>query len=165
MLDEDVDLSTLEITAFGFNNFEFDVPMGMSNYETTIDLRPDGIDLLVPVEFDLDLDTRTLTASFASLDPLTGLVPDDIDAGFLPVNDKTKHNGEGFIRYRLRALPDVPTGTEIRNQASIVFDINDPILTPETVHTIDRGQPTSTIVAAGRGLRDGQLHGRMVGAG
>ncbi len=146
-LDDDLDLSTLEITGFGFNNFEFDVPAGLSNYETTVDLRPDGIDLLVPVQFKLDRDTRKLTASFASLDPLTGLVPDDIDAGFLPVNDKALHNGEGFIRYRVQPMDDLPSGTEIRNQASIVFDINAPIPTPETIHTIDRDKPTSTVTA------------------
>ncbi len=146
-LDEDLDLSTLEVTGFGFNNFDFEIPAGLSAYQTTVDLRPEGIDLHVPVEFDLDDQTRTLTVNFASLDPLTGLVPDDIDAGFLPVNDKAIHNGEGYIRYRIRPLVGLPTGTEIRNQASIVFGINDPILTPETVHTIDRDAPNSTVAA------------------
>ncbi|TWU39629.1 carboxypeptidase regulatory-like domain-containing protein [Novipirellula artificiosorum] len=156
-IDENLDLSRFEFTSFGFRNFEFDVPAGLSHYETTIDLRPDGIDLLVPVELDLDLDTRTMTASFASLDPLTGLVPDDIDAGFLPVNDKTLHNGEGFLRYRVQPKNQLPSGTEIRNQASIVFGVNDPILTPETVHTIDRGAPASSVSALDEVVRTAEF--------
>ena len=142
--DEDLDLGQLEFTAFGFNNFEFEVPGGLSHYETTIDLRPDGIDLFVPVILDVNVDSRTLSAHFSSIDPLTGLVPDDIDAGFLPVNNEN-HDGEGFIRYRVRPLAGLPTGTEITNQASIVFGINDPILTPTTRHTLDRDVPQSAV--------------------
>ncbi len=144
-LDDDLDLTTVEFGTFGFNNFEFDVPPGLSHYETTIDLRPDGIELLVPVVLDVDRQTGVLSATFRSLDPSTGLLPDDIDAGFLPVNDKQLHNGEGFFTYRVQPLATATTGTEIRNQASIVFDVNDPILTPETVHTIDLVAPASLV--------------------
>jgi hypothetical protein len=146
-LDADLDLSTLEFTGFGFNNFEFDVPPGLSHYETTIDLRPDGIDLLVHVVLDVDQPSRQLSATFRSLDPLTGQLPDDIEAGLLPVNDKELHNGEGFFRYRVRPLAGLPSGTEIINQASIVFDVNDPILTPTTLHTIDVDPPSSQVEA------------------
>ena len=144
-LDEDLDLTTLEFTSFGFNDFEFGVPPGLSHYETTIDLRPEGIELLVPVVLDVDPNTRELSATFRSLDPLTGLLPDDIDAGFLPVNDKQLHNGEGYFTYVVRPITGLPSGTEIRNQAEIVFDVNEPILTPETLHTIDVGGPSSSV--------------------
>ncbi|WP_146526339.1 carboxypeptidase regulatory-like domain-containing protein [Novipirellula artificiosorum] len=146
-LDKDLNLADVEFTGFGFSNFNLDVPPGLSYYETVIDLRPHGIDLLVAVTLDVKVETRDLSATFRSLDPLTGLAPDSIDAGFLPVNDKQLHNGEGYFRYRVRPMPDLPTGTEIRNQASIVFDINEPILTPETLHTIDRVAPTSSVSA------------------
>ncbi|MCA9124654.1 MAG: carboxypeptidase regulatory-like domain-containing protein [Planctomycetales bacterium] len=146
-LDEDLDLSTVEFGTFGFNNLEFDVPPGLSHYETTLDLRPDGIDLLVPLILTVDFETRVLSATFGSLDPLTGLLPDDIDAGFLPVNDKAIHNGEGFFTYNVRLNDDLLSGTEIHNQAQIVFDVNEPILTPETLHTIDVGEPASNVEA------------------
>ncbi len=146
-LDEELDLTTVEFTQFGFNNFTFDVPAGLAHYETTIDLRPEGIALLVPVTLDVDLDTRVLSATFRSYDPLTGALPDDIDAGFLPVNDATLHNGEGFFRYQVQVMDGLPSGTEIRNQAEIVFDVNDPILTPQTVHTLDNVPPTSAVTA------------------
>ena len=145
VLDEDLDIGTVEFTRFGFNNLEFDVPSGLSHYEATLDLRPEGIDLLVPVTLQVDVETRILSATFSSLDPATGMLPEDIDAGFLPVNDKALHNGEGFFRYHVSPIDGIANGTEIRNQASIVFELNEPILTPETVHTIDNGLPSSTI--------------------
>ena len=144
-LDDDLDLSTFEFTGFGFNNFEFTVPAGLSHFEQTIDLRPDDIDLLVEVTLDVDPQTRVVSMTFRSLDPLTQLLPEDIDAGFLPVNDKAVHNGEGFVTYHVDPLPGLATGTEISNQAAIVFDTNDPILTPTAINTIDIGAPTSSV--------------------
>lgn len=144
VLDEDLDLASVEFTQFGFGAFAFDVPAGLSRYETTLDLRPDGINLLVPVRLEVNGVTRVLTATFRSLDPDTGLPPDGIDDGFLPVNDAT-HRGEGFFSYTVRPLPNLPTGTEIRNLASIVFDTNDPIVTPETLNTLDVRAPTSSV--------------------
>lgn len=47
----------------------------------------------------------------------------------------------------IRAVGDLAPGTQIRNRASIVFDLNDPIVTPEVVHTIDRTAPTSSVAA------------------
>ncbi len=147
VLDEDLDLATLEFTGFGFNNFEFDVPPGLSHYETTIDLRPEGIELLVPVKLEVNTEIRELMATFRSLDPLTGLLPDALDAGFLPVNDKNLHNGEGFFSYRVRPKAGLPSGTEVLNQGSIVFDVNEPILTPQTRHTLDHLAPSSQVMA------------------
>jgi hypothetical protein len=147
VLDADLDLTTVEFTRFGFNNFEFDVPLGLSRYETVIDLRPEGINLLVPVLLEVDPETRELKGTFRSLDPLTALLPDELDAGFLPVNDKMLHNGEGFFSYRVQPLADRSTGSVILNQASIVFDVNAPILTPQTRHTLDEAAPSSQVNA------------------
>lgn len=146
-LDADLDLSTFEFTSFGFGAFEFDVPKGVANYQTTLDLRPDGINLQVPVTISLDITTRVVTATFDSLDPLTGLAPDDVDAGFLPVNN-ANHDGEGFFTYNVQPKTGLATGTVITNQASIVFDQNGVIPTPTTSHTLDTDAPTSAITTA-----------------
>src|SRR6185312_12421541 len=42
-LDADVDVDTLQFTGFGFGSHSFSVPAGLSNYQTTIDLRSEGI--------------------------------------------------------------------------------------------------------------------------
>jgi len=145
-LDADLDLTTFEFVSFGFGNRVFNVPAGLKHYETTIDLRPEGIQLLVPVVFDLNTDTQEVAATFRSLDPLTGMPPDNVDAGFLPVNNAS-HVGEGFITYLVRPKSGIASGTVMDNQASIVFDINAAILTPTTHNTLDVGDPTSTVAA------------------
>lgn len=146
VLDTDLDLDTLEFTSFGFGNFTFEIPAGLSSYQTTLDLRPDGINLLVPASFQLDEASRTITVRIESLDPDTMLPPDGVDDGFLPVNN-ANHDGEGFFTYIISPNENVVSGTEIRNIASIVFDLNAPIVTPETLNTIDAEAPTSEMDA------------------
>ena len=46
-LDANLDLTGFEFTGFGFGNRDFDVPPGLTHYETLIDLRPEGESLLV----------------------------------------------------------------------------------------------------------------------
>ncbi|MBP1588773.1 MAG: leucine-rich repeat protein [Kiritimatiellae bacterium] len=54
--------------------------------------------------------------------------PEDPYAGFLPPNT-TNYCGEGYVTFKVRAREDVPDGTRIEEQASIVFDYNEPIVT------------------------------------
>ena len=65
-------------------------------------------------------------------------------AGFLPVNDD-RGSGEGFVSYTVMANADANTGDVIDAMASIVFDINAPIETPEVSNTLDNDPPTSTV--------------------
>src|SRR5262249_46092847 len=106
---------------------------------------PSGTNLLVTIVLDVNPATHVLTAVFSSLDPATLLPPDDVDAGFLPVNDAS-HRGEGFITYQVKPVSGVAGGTTIKNQASIVFDTNAPILTPTTSNVIDVTAPTSNLL-------------------
>ncbi|MGH8103126.1 MAG: DUF7619 domain-containing protein, partial [bacterium] len=52
--------------------------------------------------------------------------------------------GEGFVQFRVKPRAGLPAGTEIRNMASIVFDFNPPIVTPEVVHIVGQGALTTT---------------------
>ncbi len=143
-LDPNLDPSTFEFTSFGFGAYNFTIPAGLSDYSTTIDLRPDDIDLLVPVTLDLDQATGVVTVTFQSLDPATMEPPDGINAGFLPVDDAAG-DGEGYFTYSVQPKPGLPTGTTISAQASIVFDTNAAILTPTSLNTLDVGNPTSAV--------------------
>lgn len=145
-LDDHLDPATFQFTGFGFGNRTFTVPAGLAHYETTLDLRPDGVNLLVPVRLDLDFSTRVVTVTLASLDPLSRQAPDGVDDGFLPVNN-ANHDGEGFFTYTVEPLAGLPTGTVISAQASIVFDTNAAILTPTAFNTLDVGAPTSSVTA------------------
>ena len=79
-----------------------------------------------------------------SLDPMTMEPTDDPMEGVLPVNDGG--NGIGEINFDISLLPTLDHGTEVNNQANIVFDKNDAILTPVWTNVIDRISPVSRLV-------------------
>ena len=58
-------------TGFGFGQHSFTVPAGLYHYQTTLDLRPNGIDLLVPITLDENPMTGAVNVTFGSLDPMT----------------------------------------------------------------------------------------------
>lgn len=57
----------------------------------------------------------------------------------LPPNQNPPE-GEGFVQFSVQPKQGLPTGTLIRNKASIVFDYNPAIETPEIIHVL--AQPT-----------------------
>jgi hypothetical protein len=75
--------------------------------------------------------------AFLSIDPATGVWPENPVAGFLFVNDETKR-GEGSVSYTIRPRPGLPTGAELRGVANIVFDTNLPVATNQ----IDPADPS-----------------------
>ena len=139
-LDSNLDPSTFRLTGFGFQNSAFDVPAGLTNYTTRLSTAAEiGVD--VNITFGLDVVTNELIWVLQSVDPATGLPPMEALAGFLPVNDSTGV-GEGFVSYTIRAKQQTVTGDVVRAQANIFFDTNAPILTNETMNTIDAAAPT-----------------------
>lgn len=54
--------------------------------------------------------------------------------------------GEGSVFFTVLPKRDLNTGTQIRNRASIVFDANAPILTPEWYNTVDNSKPASSVL-------------------
>lgn len=63
-----------------------------------------------------------------------GEVPDDPTIGFLPPNNGT--TGQGFVTFRINAAAHVTTNARIDANASIVFDQNEPIITPPIFNTV-----------------------------
>jgi hypothetical protein len=140
VLDLDLDYDTFELGEFGFGPWRWDIPAGRSYCQTRLGLRPER-NILVDVTASLDLEIGLARWQFFTLDPETLDLPmSDPEVGFLPPN-ATAPEGEGFVSYRIRPHQ----GTRIDAEASIVFDVNEPVLTPAIYHTIDAGPPTSAI--------------------
>lgn len=139
-------LSTLSLGPISFGDRTITPPPGLASFATEVDLRPEK-NLLVRIEAGLDAATSVLTWRFTSIDPDTGELPTTPDGGFLPPNVDPPE-GQGSVMFTVDPLPGLPTGAEIRNQASIVFDLNDPIATGERLNTIDFEDPTSAVTAA-----------------
>lgn len=149
---DQLDVASLDLTTFAFGPITIGdtitllPPAGSTHYRGAADLRP-GLDLIVSVLAHLDPQTGIATWTFTSLDPLTGQLTDDPVAGFLPPN-VSPPDGQGRVLYTVSAKPTVVTGTVIKNKASIVFDVNAPIETPEVSNTIDKTPPVSAVTSA-----------------
>lgn len=146
LIDASIDLSSLSLSGLMVAGNVIPVPAGFSpalghhQASTAIDLRPTQ-SLLINVDVSLDPTSRVLSTQFTSVDPTTGLPPSDPDLGVLPPGT------EGSVIYTARPLPSVSTGTQIANQATIIFDSNAPMTTQTWVNSIDNTAPTSGVAA------------------
>jgi len=55
----------------------------------------------------------------------------------LPDSNANEAESHGFVSYKIKALPNLAQGTQIKNTASIYFDFNEPIVTNTTLNIID----------------------------
>ncbi len=141
---EKIDLKTLSFGPITFGD-KFVAPLpGQSNFLQNVDLRPDN-NLIVRITAAIDPNTGILTWHFSSIDPDTGEPPEDPLAGFLPPNINPP-DGDGSVLFTVMPKEDLTTGTEIRNSASIIFDTNEPIETPDWLNTIDNTKPTTNVL-------------------
>ena len=149
VITDQLDLSTMDLGTFSFGPIAFGhelvaPPAGQDVFTTYLSLLPEK-DLWVRIEGDLDTDTGLLTWRFTSIDPDTGELTADPLAGFLPPNVNPPE-GEGSVLFTVMPRQGLPTGTEIRNQASIVFDVNPPVDTQEWLNTLDDAPPSSQVL-------------------
>lgn len=142
-LDADFfELSTFEPTYFNIGNKREQLD-GTPNFVRTVDMRPE-INVIVQVEGQYDEKRGIARWLFTSLDPMTMEPTDDVMQGFLPMNhDGT--SGIGDVGYRIGVKKGLEDGLEITNRASIVFDANEPILTPTWTNIVDGVCPESMI--------------------
>jgi hypothetical protein len=136
--------NSLQLGAFGFGGYVFEPPANSITYSTQLDLR-DSLGLYVDVTAGLDVINNEVFWRFQSIDPATGLPPVDPMKGFLPVNDSLLRSGEGFISFSLRPKSTLLTGDTVSEQATIVFDINEPVPTNRWPNTIDAFPPASHV--------------------
>lgn len=115
-----------------------EIPLSVSPFSTTIDLRPAN-NLIVSINASLNIPSSTLQWSFASIDPTTGKPPTDPSAGFLPPGN------DGSVVVTVKPLATAATGTVVQNAASIVFDVNTPVATPTWSNTLDNSLPVSHV--------------------
>ncbi|MEM6784400.1 MAG: T9SS type A sorting domain-containing protein [Bacteroidota bacterium] len=68
----------------------------------------------------------------------------EIEGIELPPNQNPPE-GEGYVEFTIETLGGLPTGTRIENRATIVFDLNEPIVTNTHVNVIDVEPPTTVM--------------------
>ncbi len=142
-LDPDLDLTTFRLGDVGFGDNVIEVPGNSAFFQTRFDA-VDTLGVFVDIEAGIDTSTREVSWTFTAIDPLTGDLPEDPFVGFLPPNVNAPE-GDGFVTYTIRPKSDVVSGDRIDAVASIVFDVNEPIITPPIFNTFDTAPGTSSV--------------------
>jgi hypothetical protein len=145
---------TLDVTKFDFSTFSFhniafaDTSIKIQQYakefQVLVDLYPKK-ETIVQIHGKLDTLTGIVKWDFHSLDRQTMELTEDPDGGFLPPN-KISPEGEGHVTFSCKLKSSVQHADLISNRASIVFDLNKPIITNTFSNRIDDRIPESTIV-------------------
>lgn len=68
----------------------------------------------------------------------------EIEGIELPPNQNPPE-GEGYVEFSIETVPGIATGTRVENRASIVFDLNEEIITNTHVNVIDFEGPTTVM--------------------
>jgi len=149
-ITDELDLNVFDINTFEAGIMKFgdrivtDIPFGAQNHTWRVDMTPE-MDLITEIKLTLNKSKGIATWYFKSLDPITGELTTDPLAGFLPPNDKDGA-GQGFVMFNIKLKSGLPDDVVVANKASIVFDNNPPIITPEWENKKDIVPPASTML-------------------
>ncbi|HUA62739.1 MAG TPA: BACON domain-containing protein, partial [Verrucomicrobiae bacterium] len=136
-----VNLSTLTLGSITFGTTTIGLPAGANNFSTTYSINSS---MSVRIQGSLDSTTGVLKWTFTTIDPSTGLPPTDPTVGFLPP-DTDGIKGQASVMFSVMPQTNLSTGTQISNQAVVVFDANAPLSTPTWLNTIDVTSPASSV--------------------
>jgi hypothetical protein len=140
-----VDLNTFSLGDITFGSSTVTPVAGLSEFSTMVDLRPDK-NVVVRIDAGLDKDSGLVIWHLVAIDPDTNDYPEDTMLGVLPPN-VTPPEGDGSVVFTIMPKAGLSTGTEVRNKASIVFDVNAAMITNEWLNTIDNDKPSSRVLS------------------
>jgi hypothetical protein len=136
-------MSTFRFLEFGFDGQIFEVSSQNTDFVQEIDLRP-AKNTILRINGNVNETSGIALWEFISLDADTREPNTSVDDGFLNPNvDGTE--GRGFVKFQINALSDLENDTPIENAATIVFDANESIITPQFLNTIDKEAPESSV--------------------
>jgi photosystem II stability/assembly factor-like uncharacterized protein len=127
--------------------------------------------VVVTDRLDDNLDWSTLRLDTVShpavcrtlLDSVNRTITWRFDSIMLPPN-RNPPEGEGFCQFSIMPRQDLPSGIQIRNCATVVFDRNPPMNTDTVLNTIDAFPPTSNVRALPETTQTGEFTVRWTGA-
>ncbi|MGM0573750.1 MAG: DUF7619 domain-containing protein, partial [Bacteroidota bacterium] len=137
------DMASFELGDIGFGDSIIYVPPGQQAFTKEIDMRPDK-NIILRINARLDTINGLALWTFRSLDPETMDLTEDPFGGFLPPNIEAPE-GEGFVSYSIRPLEELGHLHPISARASIVFDLNEPILTNRWINRLDFQAPATAV--------------------
>lgn len=140
-LDPNLDVSSIALQSIQFGSTSLQIPPGEQAYSNIVDLRPQTNAL---VDVEAGVVNGLFVTHLTCLNPATGQAPCDPSVGFLPP-DQNPPEGEGSVQFSIANKGALPTGTQIQNKATIIFDNNPAIPTNLWFNTLDVDPPVSAV--------------------
>ena len=152
-LDDAYDYSTFRLGDMMIGGNYIEMTEEVQSYKARLDWTS-TLGVLVDVNAFFDADTGEVVWEFVAIDPETGWIVSDPFKGLLAPNYNPPE-GDGWVYYYVEPKETTLTGTTATSQAEIIFDYNEPILTPVLSYTFDADKPVGavTAVAAAAGTR------------
>jgi len=101
-------------------------------------------EILVRINAQLDTSTGIIKWYLVTLDTTTMELPEDPMGGFLPPNINPPE-GEGSVTFTVGLKQSLTHGSEFKDKATIVFDMNAPLTTNEWSNKLDTIKPESHV--------------------
>ncbi|MFN3875138.1 MAG: T9SS type A sorting domain-containing protein, partial [Flavobacteriales bacterium] len=148
-VETQLDLTRFDPSTFSFGGVviggrHFNVPPGRQEFTFEAQMEPTD-PYKVRINGTFNPATGLARWEFITLDLNTDNLP--VLDGFLPPNVNSP-DGEGSVLYSVRPWSTLPSNTAIASTASIVFDLNEPIITNTWSNTTDDQPPTSFVSAS-----------------
>lgn len=137
-------LSSFRAGFIRIGNNLYEASLNTQETSWQIDMRPEK-DLITDVNLTFDTVSGVAHWHFKCLDIWTNEPPTDPLTGFLPPNDSLG-SGEGCVTFSIDLKPTLSDTVTISNRATIIFDNNEPILTPSWQNKKDVVPPTSKML-------------------
>ena len=137
------DLSTFEFGNISIGSKTHRLPKGRNQFVLERRIQQD-LPMKVRINGSIDTLTGVVEWQFTSLDTNTNRLP--VLEGFLPPNI-SKPEGQGSVGFTVKPLQTLDDGAIFLNQATIIFDQNEPILTNVWKNILDTGKPNSSLSA------------------
>jgi hypothetical protein len=147
VLPTSLDPRTVSLGAIRFGNRILQPDPGLTDFAEDVSLGPN---LLVKVNASLDPWTGVLKWDFVARDPATGDYPTNLQLGVLPRN-LSPPEGEGSVLFTVKPKSTLASGTQIENEATIIFDNSPGFKTPKWSSTLDNAPPVSHVLPVGAG--------------
>lgn len=145
-LDPSLDSRTFRLKEIGFGAYKVPVPDNRAFYQTRIQLGADLGNILCDISAGLDIMTGQVRWTLTAIDPNTGEQPSSGLLGILPPNNDSGV-GQGYVKYEIMPMTGAGTGTVISAQATITFDVEQPILTNTATNAVEAHAPSSAVKA------------------
>lgn len=144
VLPPTLDPRTVRLTEIGFNHKRIVIPPNRSFFQTRRSFSdvPEEPEALISA--GVNPATATVSWTITAIDKQTNERPLNPLVGLLPPNN-AERDGEGYVIFTVAPRAGTPTGAEIANTATIIFDENEPIITNATSNTLDSEVPSSVV--------------------